>query len=355
MKKRGVGMGCMWYGVGNTGLPNPAGAHVDILDDGTVLVLTGCADIGQGSDTALAQIAAEEIGVRYEDVRVVSADTGVTPDAGATSASRQTYISGNAVRSAARAAKQLILETAAEMLGVSQEEIIAGDRLLKVRAASGKSQAFTDCQSECRVGLGLDSGSDTREVSIAEVIAKCRMKGKLTLGHGWYNPDTTGLDAETGQGRPYATYAFATQVAEVEVDEDTGEVTVLRVVAAHDVGRAINPRNVEGQIEGGCAIGMGYALMEEIKLQEGNVLNCNFATYLLPTSLDVPEIYPLIVEDPEKTGPFGAKGVGEPALIPTAAAIANAVYDAVGVRITDLPITPDKILAKLKEKQNKGA
>ncbi len=350
MKKRGIGMASMWYGIGNTGLPNPAGAFVDLLDDGTVIVLTGCADIGQGSDTALAQIVAEEIGVELADVRIVSGDTGCTPDAGASSASRQTYISGNAVRLAAKEAKKVLVETAAEMLEVSPEEIILENKIFYVKETSDQSRFLVDCKDQCRADLGMEKGKYRNSVSMADCLAKCRMQGKLTLGHGWFNPDTTGLHPETGQGKPYATYAFATQIAEVEVDTETGEVKVLQLVAAHDVGQAINPKNVEGQIEGGCAIGLGYALMEEIQVQEGKIKNPSFATYLIPTALDVPQIYPIIVEEPEITGPFGAKGVGEPALIPTAAAIANAIYNAVGVRITELPITPERLLTKFQEK-----
>ncbi|HWR06075.1 xanthine dehydrogenase family protein molybdopterin-binding subunit [Sporomusa sp.] len=348
-KKRGTGMASMWYGIGNTGLPNPSGAYVNLLDDGTVLVLTGCADIGQGSDTVLAQIVAEEFGIDMEDIRVVSADTGITPDGGASSASRQTYISGNAVRLAAQEAKKVLIEMAAVMLGVVPADVVVGHKELSVRAASDKSQFLSDCLSECRLDLGLSPKGKGQSVSLADCIAQCRMKGKLTLGHGWFNPDTTGLDPETGQGKPYATYAFATQIAEIEVDTESGEIEVIRIVAAHDVGQAINPLNIEGQIEGGCTMGLGYALTEEIQVHEGKILTKNLATYLMPTALDVPPMYPLIVEEPELTGPFGAKGVGEPTLIPTAAAIANAVYNAIGVRFTELPITPEKVLARLQE------
>ncbi len=328
MKKRGVGLANMWYGIGNTGLPNPASAYIELLDDGTVIVLTGCADIGQGSTTTLAQIAAEEMGVDIEDVRVVSADTGITPDAGATSASRQTYISGNAVKMAAKEAKTILVETAARMLEVDEDSLILEDRKIVVKNDKDKF------------------------VKIKECLGKCRAEGKLTLGHGWFNPDVTALNPEDGQGKPYATYAFATQVAEVEVNTETGEVKVLKIFAAHDVGKAINPINVEGQIEGGCMIGVGFALMEQVKVDKGNIKTPNLATYLIPTAMDTPEIYPIIVEDPEVTGPFGAKGVGEPALIPTAAAIVNAIYDAVGVRITDLPVTPEKLLKEIKKERN---
>lgn len=314
----------MWYGIGNTGLPNPASAFVEWLDDGTANLLAGAADIGQGSDTVLAQIVAEELGIGADQVMVTSADTLVTPEGGATSASRQTYISGNAARLAAQEAKQVALGEARAMLK-TEGEVSFADGAVYV---NGEKTATT----------------------VKDVLASCRTKGKLTLGHGWFNPNATALDMATGAGSPYATYAFATQVAEVEVDVETGKVEVLRVVAAHDVGRAVNPLLVEGQIEGGTVMGLGYALLEEVNLAGGRITNANFADYLLPTVVDVPEIYPIIVEDYEPSGPFGAKGVGEPALIPTAAAIANAVYDAIGVRIYSLPITPEKVLQALADK-----
>ena len=315
----------MWYGIGNTGLPNPAAAFVEWLDDGTANLLVGCADIGQGSDTVLAQIVAEELGIGSEQVMVTSADTMITPDGGATSASRQTYISGNAARLAAKEAKQVAMAEAKEMLKTTGSVDFADG----VVVVDGKPGTLT----------------------VKEVLGNCRLKGKLTLGHGWFNPATTGLDASTGEGSPFATYAFATQVVEVEVDTETGKVEVLRVVAAHDVGKAINPKLVKAQIEGGSVMGIGYALLEEINVSKGRITNPNFDAYLLPTAVDTPEIYPFIVEDEEPTGPFGAKGVGEPALIPTAAAIANAVYDAIGVRIYSLPITPERVLAALEEKK----
>ncbi|MFZ5648645.1 MAG: xanthine dehydrogenase family protein molybdopterin-binding subunit [Bacillota bacterium] len=320
-KNQGVGVGCMMYGIGNTGAPNPAGAFLDLLEDGTVLVLTGCADIGQGSSTVLAQMAAEEIGVDISDVVVVSGDTGVSPDAGATSASRQTYISGNAVCMAARQVREILVREAGEILESGTENL------------------------QIKGGLVWRQGEKT-PLTVKEVVSSCRKKGILTLGSGWFNPPTTGLDG-AGQGVPYATYSFATQVAEVKVDEETGKVAVTRLVAAHDVGRAINPQSVEGQIEGGCLMGMGYAIMEEVKLSGGVISNPRYAEYLVPMSLDMPEIHAIIVEDPEITGPFGAKGVGEPALIPTAAAIANAISNALAARFYDLPLTPEKIVAAL--------
>ncbi|WP_434130894.1 xanthine dehydrogenase family protein molybdopterin-binding subunit [Sporomusa sphaeroides] len=322
MKKRGWGMGCMWYGIGNTALPNPAGAMVEWLDDASVNLAVGCADIGQGSSTILAQIVAEELGISSQDITVTSADTLITPEGGATSASRQTYISGNAAMLAAIEAKKIPLAEAGILLNQEPSTL-----------------AF-------KAGTVWAGGQPTA-LTIKEVIASCRKQGKLTLGSGWFNPDTTTLDEHTGYGKPYATYAFATQIVEVEVDIETGRVEVLKILAAHDVGRAINPALVEGQIEGGATMGLGYGLMEEITTVGGVIKNTNFTDYLIPTMLDVPEIDAIIVEEPEPSGPFGAKGVGEPALIPTAAAIANAVYDAIGVRIYSLPITPEKVLQAL--------
>ena len=327
MKKRGVGIGCMWYGIGNTGLPNPASAFVEWLDDGSVNLLVGCADIGQGSDTVMAQIAAEELGVPYDRVKVTSADTLVTPEGGASSASRQTYISGNATRLAAKEAKKVAVSEAAEELKVAEDKIVFKD-----------GQVYAD-------------GNKT-ELSIKDIISGCRRKGKLTLGHGWFNPDTTPLDPETGQGRPFATFAFATQVVEVEVDTGTGKIEVTNVVVAHDVGKAVNPLQVTGQIEGGSLMGMSYGILEELNVKDGIIKNPNFDSYLIPTALDTPKIETIIVEENEPTGPFGAKGVGEPSLIPTAAAIANAVYDAIGIRFYSLPISPEKVLAALAEKKD---
>lgn len=324
MKKRGIGIGCMWYGIGNTGLPNPSSAFVEWHGDGSVNVLVGCADIGQGSDTVMAQIVVEELGVPYEKITVISADTLITPDGGATSASRQTYISGNAVRLAAKEAKKYVVSGAAEKLAVSEKRI-----------------GFAD-------GYVCVDGNKT-ELSSKDVISECRQKGILTLGHGSFNPDTTGLDPETGQGRPFGTYAFATQVVEIEVDTGTGKIEVIKVVAAHDVGKAVNPLLVEGQIEGGSLMGMSLGVLEELNVENGRIKNPNFDSYLIPTALDTPEIETIIVEDNEPSGPFGAKGVGEPSLIPTAAAIANAVYDAIGIRFYSLPISPEKVLAALEK------
>ncbi len=325
MKVRGRGVACMYYGIGNTGQANPSSAFVEVLNDGTAIVFVGAVDIGQGSSTVLAQIAAETLGLRLEDVTLVTGDTGVSPEAGATSASRQTYISGQAVKMAAEEARRVLLEEAAEALEVSAEDIAAAD-------------GFYYC-------IELPD----RRVPVSQLAARCRSKGKLAVGSGHFNPPTTPLDPETGQGSPYATYAFGTQIAEVEVDTETGEVMVLKVYAANDVGRAINPQAIEGQIEGGIAQGVGQAIMEYVSVDGGRVVTPSLSEYVLPTAVDVPEVVPIIVEDPEPTGPFGAKGVGEPAMIPTPAAILNAIADAIGAHIDELPATPERVLRAIRK------
>ncbi len=325
MKKRGIGIGSMWYGIGNTGLPNPAAAFVEVHFDGSATVLTGCADIGQGSTTALAQITAQTLGLDYEKIKINTADTAVTPEAGATSASRQTYVSGNACKKAAEEAKQVLLQAASEIMGEDVDNL------------------------DIDYGKVSSKRSTGNYVDLEKILSRCRQQGTVIVGSGSFNPDTVPLDEETMEGSPYATYAFATQIVELEVNVSTGEVDILKIIAVHDVGEAVNPMQVEGQIEGGCLMGCGYALMEEVEVQDGVIKNDNLSRYLIPTIKDAPEIYPIIVEDEEPSGPFGAKGVGEPALIPTAPAILNAFYDATGVRIYELPLTQEKVIQRLKE------
>lgn len=328
MKKRGRGIGCNLYGIGyGFNRPDHSAATVDVTDDGTVIVYSGCCDMGQGSDTVLCQIAAETLGVPYEDVSIVSADTGRTPDAGASTASRQTYVSGNAVKKAAEEVKAKLLEFAAEMFGCEPEKLDIKD------------------------GKVFRKEDPSDFMPFKELAKDAHQRGKQFIAFGWYDNTTKDVDQETNQGDAYATYIYATQVVDVEVDTETGEVTVLQVFAAHDVGRAINPMNIEQQVEGAVAQGLGYALMEEIILKEGRTMTPGFNKFLIPTAMDVPRVITSIVEDPEPKGPYGAKGVGEGAIIPTAAATINAVYDAIGVRITELPITPEKILKALAEKQ----
>ncbi len=303
-KRRGIGIGCMWYGIGNTSMSNPSRMRVGLAQDGTVTLYNGAVDIGQGSNTILTQIAADALGLPAACFRLVAGDTDLTADAGKTSASRQTFVSGKAAERAGLDLRRQILLLA--NAGADAVLTLAGARL-EVR----------------------DAGT-VRSLDLAKV-------GPL-LGEGVFDPPTTPLDAD-GQGVPYATYAFAAQMATVEVDIELGTVKVLRIVAAHDVGRAINPTLVEGQIEGGIAQGLGLALMEEYL--PGRTENLH--DYLIPTVGDMPEIECLLIEDREPLGPSGAKGVGEPGLVPTAPAILGAIHQATGVRMMRVPVLPHRL------------
>jgi CO/xanthine dehydrogenase Mo-binding subunit len=190
---------------------------------------------------------------------------------------------------------------------------------------------------------------------MGEAVHTSKSRGVVPVGSASFGTDTTGLDPVDGSGRPWQAYVFGAQVAEVEVDTITGEVQVLGIWAAHDVGRAVNPQGVEGQIEGGIVQALGQALMEDYKLQDGRTSTSGLAKYILPTALDVPRVNSIIIEDPDPIGPLGVKGVGEPAMVPTIPAIMNAIYDAVGVRITDLPATPEKVLMAIRNKERRDA
>ena len=321
--RRGTGIGSMWYGIGNTGVANPSTAQIEIDGMGEVRLFTGAADIGQGSDTVLLQIASEGIGLPLREIRLFRADTALTTDAGASSASRQTYISGNAVLNAVKSLKQEAIKEASSLLRVDEKDLICVEGAVRQRSKPSNILPL-------------------REVA--------RRRGRVLRGEGHFDPETTKLDPKTGQGIPYATYAFATNLAEVEVDIETGKVKVIRMIAAHDTGKAIHPKSVAGQILGGVTMGMGFALLEEYVPGE----TTSFVNYLLPTAKDVPEVVPITVQDEEPTGPFGAKGVGEPALIASAPAILNAIADAIGERIYQLPANLERVReAAAKSRQKK--
>lgn len=315
-RRRGIGLGAMWYGIGNTGVRNPSTAKVEMNQKGGVTLFTGAADMGQGSTTVLVQIACEVLGLEPESLRVVAADTRYTTNAGASSASRQTYISGNAVLDACNKLADVLLTEASGILRAPK------DRL------------------RLEGGYAVDSLDQSRRVSFARLAQTAKGKSIPLVWQGYFDPETIPLDPESGQGVPYATYAFACQMAQVEVDLLTGQVSVEKVVAAHDVGRAVHPDSVVGQILGGVAMGVGFALMEEFLPG----VTTSMKDYHIPTAADMPEVIPIILEAPEPTGPFGAKGVGEPALIPTAPAILNAIADALGERIYRLPASLERVL-----------
>lgn len=313
--KRGVGIASCWYGCGNTGLPNPSTIKIGIAADGAVVLHQGAVDIGQGSNTVITQIAADALGLPMSAFRLESADTAITPDAGKTSASRQTFVTGKAAEKAASALREEVLRFA---------------------NVSGKAKLSLD---GCT--LVIREGEATRHILLSSLPQD--EGGFVFRAEETYDAPTKPLDAR-GQGVPYAVYGYGAQIAELEVDMSLGTVKLVRVTAAHDVGKAINPVLAEGQIEGGIAQGIGMALMEEYV--PGRTENLH--DYLIPTIGDVPPIETILVEVPDPEGPFGAKGLGEHVLIPTAPAILNAIRHATGVLVTKVPATPSRVLAAIR-------
>lgn len=327
-KNRGMGIASLQHISGVLS----SSAIVRINEDGTAMVSTGAVDIGQGSDTALTQIAAEGLELPFEDVTLIAADTASTPYNWAVAASRVTYTAGNAIKIAADDAKRQLLELASKQLGAAVEQLFIKERKVISRETPEKCISIRD--------LGAISHWVT---------------GGPIIGKGSFMVEGHKHDPEKVKGFPFGTMAgfiFGAHVVEVEVDEETGNVQIINAVAAHDVGKAVNPIGVEGQINGGFVQGVGYALTEEMIFDKnGKVVNTNFLDYKIPTFMDVPMIHPLIVEEKDPTGPFGAKGVGEPGLVATAPAIANAIYNAIGIRFKELPMKPEKIWKALLEKE----
>ena len=326
MKKRGRGIASCWYGIARTATVDRAGAWVELDDGGTAKVMVGVTEIGEGILTALAQIAAAELGLRPEDVTLGDNDTSRVPEAAHAGATRQTYMCGNAVALACRDARARFDREITAHWGI-------------------------DGPLQAQAGIIWSASRPELRMSMAEAVQICKGRGVVPVGSGSFTADHTALNPETGEGRPWQAYVFGTQIVDVEVDTRTGAVQVLRVVAAHDVGRAINPQGVQAQIEGGVVMGIGYATMEEFEREQGVPKTTGFSKYILPTAMDIPEITGIIVEDPDPLSPLHAKGIGEPAILPTAPAIINAIYDAVGVRITTLPASPERVLKAIREKE----
>ncbi|WP_343712871.1 molybdopterin cofactor-binding domain-containing protein [Inquilinus sp.] len=314
--RRGAGVAGMWYGCGNTSLPNPSTIRVGLKPDGRIALHQGAVDIGQGSNTVVTQICADALGAPIGRFDLVSADTDLTPDCGKTSASRQTFVTGKAAELAGRDLRRALLRLA--------------------NAGEGAAIAFAFADGRVTV----TEGEHARSLDLAALPQDER--GYVLAAEATFDPPTSPLDAD-GQGVPYAVYGFGAHMAEVEVDIELGTVRVLKITAAHDVGRAINPTLVEGQIEGGAAQGLGLALMEEFHPGRGE----NLHDYLIPSAGDMPPVESILIEDAAPVGPFGAKGIGEQALIPTAPAILNAIHDATGVRIRRVPATPDRVRAAI--------
>ncbi len=329
-RKRGRGMAVCWYGIARAAPADRSAAWVEIDDGGSAKVITGVCEIGAGILTVVAQIAAQEIGVRPEDVVIGDNDTARSPGPAHAGGSRQTFMVGNVVALAAREARKRLVEVMAAVWDVDAGAIHTGNGEVWVEGTNHR-------------------------VSMAEAVATSKSLGVVPVGSASFGIDASArLDPVDGSGRPWQSYVFGCHVAEVEVDTVTGEVAVLGIWAAHDVGRAVNPQGVEGQIEGGIVQALGQGLMEDYKLADGRTSTADFARYILPTGLDVPQVNSIIVEDPDPKGPLGVKGVGELSLVPTIPAIMNAIYDAVGVRITDLPATPEKVLMAIRDKERQG-
>lgn len=290
---RGVALGA--EGVDATG------AVVNLLEDGSVIVSTGVAENGQGLRTVFSQIVADELGIPMNKITFLWGDTSSISDGGPSVASRCTIMGGNAVRKACQEIKARL-----------------------------KPEEYPDLLSAIKASLA---------------------RGETLYAHGWHSAPKVSWDEHTGQGDAYFTYVYACQGVEVEVDRETGKTRILRAIAAHDVGKALNPQLVEGQIYGGVTMAAGYALTEEVILEKGVTLNPNFDKYILPDSCMVGEIVPIIIENPDATGPFGGKTIGEPTCELLAPAVANAIYEATGARVRTIPATPERVLAALQEQQ----
>ena len=326
---RGIGMASLFHVGGGAKIYRSDGCGTILkLDDfGGVTILTGSSEIGQGSETMIAQIVAEELGLPIKNIHVINNDTDLTPWDVGVHASRTTFVAGNSALRAAREARRKLLDAAAARLKRKPDELDLADGNVVERSSGEPIDAIA------KIIRGLHFG---------------RVRNELIMTTDFYEPPSTPPD-EKHMGNISPCYAFGTHVAEVEVDLDTGVVKVLRLTAAHDVGRVINRLGIEGQVEGGVAQGIGYCLMEELKLEDGRILNPTFTDYKIFTTMDLPELDVSFVETHDPSGPYGAKGIGESPMIPVAPAITNAVYHATGVRITQLPLTPERVLMKLKE------
>jgi CO/xanthine dehydrogenase Mo-binding subunit len=301
------------------------GSIVKVDDFGKVTLISGTTEIGQGSETAMALIVAEELGVLHEDVSVINTDTDVKPWDVGCHASRTTFIGGNSALLAAREAKTKILDFAAGLLEAPAEELDIRDRMVFVKADPDKAVPISTCVRKMHFRPG----------------------GSGVVGEAFYDPPNQMMDRRY-YGNISVTYGFGAQAAEVKVDPDTGEITVIKLVAVHDAGQVINPLAATGQIEGGAAMGLGYGLTEELLLDHGKLLNTTFLDYRMPTTLEMPETEVHFVDTYDPQGPFGAKGIGEMGLVPTMSALANAVKQAAGVRMTRLPMTRERVYRAMK-------
>jgi CO/xanthine dehydrogenase Mo-binding subunit len=306
------GLGATYYGIGLTGLPNPGAARLVLSAQGEVTLLVGTGDGGQGASTTMKMIAAQELGLGADQVELVAGDTSTCPNSGPSTASRLTYVVGNAVQRAGAALRERLVELA--------------------QRADGSGEAGWRDGRLWMDGRGWDLAQAAR-----------RLLSEPLEVEGTFDPPTRKLDPVTGQGAPYATYAFAVHAAQVAVEKLTGRLEVLRLVACHDVGKVIHPVNLAAQIQGAAMMGLGYAVSEQVLLDQGRIMNPHFLDYKLPHAWPAPEVVVRVVEDPEPTGPYGAKGVAEPALLSTAPAVHNAVAAVLGEPTYSNPVAGETL------------
>lgn len=324
MKKVGRGIGLSFYGTGyGNGFPDISKAEIKLLENGRIAVCAGASEVGQGSKTIMRQIAAETLKHDVNKIDLICEDTSLMPDSGTAAASRQTYNTGNAIKLACENFKEIIIEKARVELGLN------GTTGLRVKDGN----VYLDFFPKKNISF-TDLGKASPETIV---------------GKGTFTAQTVEMDEETGQGAPYHPYTYNACGIELEVDENTGKVEILRGNFVQDVGKAVNPHLIEGQIDGGFTMALGYTLFEDLNVVDGDMRNKKFSKYLIPTAMDTLDIEKVIIEDPESSAPYGAKGIGEPVMIPVAPAILNAIYDATGVRVKELPVTPERLFKAMQE------
>ncbi len=328
--KYGLGMSTIHYGncLGAAGWHmDGSGVNIKIFPDGVVHIAYGLIEMGQGAETVVAQMTADAIGISMDRVIVLPTNSANVPDSGPAVASRNVVMTGNAIRNAAEKIVPAFKKYAAEWMNCSFEDISISRDVIRDES----------------------SGAEIQFHELCDYMSKTNIDMEFT---GWWHTPRLDYDAETGLGEAYFSYSFATQIAKVKVDTLTGLVDVENIYAAYDVGKAINPTGIEGQVEGGSAQGIGWAITEDFNIKDGLVQTPNLTTYLLPTALDSAEVKTAIIEKPEPEGPWGAKGIGEPSIIPTAGAVANAVSAAIGIQMNEIPLTPERVLNALNKKQS---
>ncbi len=307
MRRKGTGYATVFYGTGyGNGFPDESRATIELSENGIVTVYVEVSDVGSGGYSIMKQIAEETLNIENDCLILKNTNTSYMKDSGTAAASRQTYNTGNAVLNGCKN----LLDNISKVFQLSSSKVLNKESLKKIYNELIKNNI-------------------------------------AATADGYFKATTSQVDLETGQGDPYWPYSFGLQKAIVEVDDETGKVDIIELVAINDAGKIVNPVLAEGQVIGGCSMGIGYALMEEIELNDGKIKNTNFSDYIIPTSKDMPKVKSIFVEEEERSGPYGAKGLGEPVMLATAPAIINAIYDAINVRIYDLPATPDKVLLEI--------